>query len=176
MMAAGDPAAGGDCRQIPKAESKTELSLTCSLWIHSRNICNYCRNLHFGYLTRHNAVSGQIWTAQAGSCSNLPLAGKFFLLIGLLTSLSTRAQSLEHSIKGSTKLGQVKIPWKVRVTTSSSVSQILYPTYYLAVWPFPCSLGHQGPSWTTANISPQHYLACPREIMLPQPHRKFHLT
>ena len=46
------------------------------------------------------------------------------------------------------------VQWKqVRVTTSSAVSQILYPTYYLAAWPIPnISYGikhHHGqqPTW-----------------------------
>ena len=50
---------------------------------------------------------------QAGSCPTLSPEGEFLLLISLLTFLSTNVQSLERSIKGSTKLGhghcQVKI-------------------------------------------------------------------
>ena len=68
---------GDDGRQIPKAETKTlaELSLGCSLRFHSRNIWKFSRNLHLGYLKR---LRGRIGTAQAGSCSTVPLAGKFF--------------------------------------------------------------------------------------------------
>ena len=62
-----------------------------------------------GYLKRHNATRERFWTVQAGSCPTLSPAGEFLLLISLLTFLSTNVQSLERSIKGSTKLGQVKI-------------------------------------------------------------------
>jgi len=46
---------------------------------------------------------------QAGCCSEVAQTGYSFLLIQLLTVLSTYVQSLEHSIQGSTKLGLVKL-------------------------------------------------------------------
>ena len=41
---------------------------------------------------------GHIWTAQACSCSTVPLAGQFLVLISLLTWLSTSMQSLEDAV------------------------------------------------------------------------------
>ena len=80
---------------------------------------------------------GQLWgpirTAQAGSCSTVPLAGKFLLLISLLIWLSTYMQSLENPILG--KLGPVKTGQGnyLKRRLSCAVSQIIYPDYYLAV-------------------------------------------
>ena len=54
---------------------------------------------------QHSAF--QWW--QACCCSEVAQTGYSFLLIQLLTVLSTYVQSLEHSIQGSTKLGLVNL-------------------------------------------------------------------
>ena len=64
---------------------------------------------------------------------SLSLAGKFLLLISLLTLLATYMQSLENPILG--KLGPVKTGQGnyLKRRLSCAVSQIIYTTYYLAV-------------------------------------------
>ena len=92
--------------------------------------------------------------AQAGSCSTVPLAGKFLLLISLLTWLSTRMQSLENSIEGSMKLGPVKTGQDGYL--KCSIPSILPGDLLCGCLTHSQSfLWHQGLSWTTAYMSPQ---------------------
>ena len=145
---------GGNGRQIPWEEHRQNC-----LWIEffdsipetSRSSVETCTwaiwrgTMQFG---------GQIWTAQAGSCSTVPLAGKFLLLISLLTWLSTSIQSLEHLIEGSTKLVQVK-------TGQGDYLECNIPDslHYLSsgcLTCFQCFQGHRGSSWITSYISPRH--------------------
>ena len=116
---------GLQMRQNHKAESKTELSLVCSLRFHSRNIQKLSRNLHLGYLKRHNAIRGAYLNGTSLLLLNCP-SGHW---LKLLTWLSTNVQSLEHSIEGSTKLGQVKIGQGDYL--KSTQSSIPDPRYYL---------------------------------------------
>ena len=68
----------------------------------------------------------------------------------LLTFLSTYVQSLESSIEGLIKLGQVKKGQDYFLMTAS---QILDTAYYLTY--LQCVIGHQGPSWTTDSMHAQ---------------------
>ena len=85
----------------------------------SRNLVETCTWAIWRGTTQ---FGGQIWTAQAGSCSIVPLSGKFLLLISLLTWLSTSKQILEYSIKGSTKQGQSE-------NRSGWLPQVHYPRF-----------------------------------------------
>ena len=69
-------------------------------------------------------------------------AWEFRLLVSLFTWLSTSMQSLEHSIKGSTKLGQVKIGQHDYV--KCSIPDSLYQLLFGCLTSFQCLLGHQG--------------------------------
>ena len=78
------------------------------------------------------------------------------MLFRLLTWLSTRMQSLEHSLKGTTKLGQVKTGQGdyLKCIIPDSLSYLLSGCLTHFQW----FLGHWEASWTTAHMSPQHYM------------------
>ena len=84
---------------------------------------------------------------------SLSLAGEFLLLNSLLNFLTTYVQSLERSVEGSTEQGQVK-------TGQSCFLRYSLPDYLYCLLSgclayLQCLIGHQGPSWATAIMSPQ---------------------
>ena len=118
---------------------------------------------------------GQIWTAQAGSCWTFPLAGKFLLLISLLTWLftSTYMQSLELSIKESTKLRQVKTCRGdyLKCSIPDSLSYLLsgcltHFQNWIPMFPMASSIIMD----SSLHVSSALYASWPRKFIWPQPH------
>ena len=99
---------------------------------------------------------GQFERRKPAPAHSLPLAGKFLLLISLLTLLSTYMQSLENSIEGSMKLGPVKTGQgdylKCSIPDSLSYLLSVFLTHSLSFqW-------HQGLLWTTAYMTPRRWM------------------
>ena len=76
------------------------------------------------------SIQGAIWTAQAGSCAALSLAGEFLLLISLLAFLFIYVQTMKLQIEGSNKLGQLKHDDpQLRLNASKNLVQIGEPIF-----------------------------------------------
>ena len=135
-----------------------------------------------GYLKRHNSSRERFWTAQASSCTALSfsLPGEFLLLISLLT-LSTYVQSLGAQSKDrETRWSENRpdqpglLPQPGRYSLPDSLYCLLpccLTDSDLSPLILLCLIGHQGPSWTTANMSPQLFM----QAVLP-PSSDFNLT